>query len=92
MRFDWDRNKAEVNQTKHGVRFEEAKTVFGDPLSITSLDLEHSHGEIRYTQIGCSSDGRVLIVIFAEHRGYIRIISARVAKRRERLQYEEGQF
>jgi len=90
MVIEWDAGKARVNLQKHGVGFEEAATVFGDPLSSTISDPLHSAGEHRFIMVGFSKQGRVIVVAHAERGGRIRIISARVASRRERKQYEEG--
>jgi uncharacterized protein len=77
---------------KHKVAFEEAATVFGDPLSSTIPDPLHSHDEERLVIVGASAQGKILVVIFAERgEDVIRIISARRATRRERNAYEEGQ-
>ena len=62
MRFEWDPAKAVANLLKHGVSFDEASTVFGDPLSVSGRDLEHSEVETRYVTIGLSSEGRILVV------------------------------
>ncbi len=62
MQFEWNPDKANLNLKKHGVSFNEASTVFNDPLSVTFPDLDHSHGEDRYVIIGSSRDGRLLIV------------------------------
>lgn len=91
LRFSWDPAKAAGNVRKHGVSFEEAVTAFGDPLSLTMRDPEHSESEDRFVLLGLSANTRLLVVVHAE-RGDddIRIISARLASRRERTQYEEG--
>ena len=91
LRFSWDPRKAASNLRKHGVSFEEAVTAFGDPLSITISDPLHSEPEDRFVLLGLSANSRLLVVVHAE-RGddEIRIISARLASRRERTQYEEG--
>jgi len=89
MEFIWDPNKAESNVRRHGVSFHEAATVFGDPLSTTVPDPDHSIEEERYIIIGTSHRGRLLIVAHAEQGNRIRIISARELTRRERRQYEE---
>jgi hypothetical protein len=89
MKFDWDPEKAFANERKHGVTFDEASTVFGDVLSVSGRDLEHSIGEPRYVTLGISSYGRVLTVCHADRRGIIRIISARPATRKEKRIYEE---
>jgi len=90
LSFEWDPAKDEANARKHGVTFEEASTVFGDPLSITIPDPEHSEREVRFLLLGRSKDGRLLVVAHTERRGRIRIISARPAVRRERREYERG--
>jgi uncharacterized DUF497 family protein len=94
MEIDWDPNKAANNLKKHKVSFEEAATVFGDPLSITVPDPDHSWEEDRYLTVGTSDQGRLLIVAHTEGEGseHIRIISARPLTRRERKAYEEGEF
>jgi uncharacterized DUF497 family protein len=91
LRFSWDPRKAASNLKDHEVSFEEAVTAFGDPLSITIPDPQHSESEERFVLVGLSANSRSLVVIHAE-RGddEIRIISARLATRRERTQYEEG--
>jgi uncharacterized DUF497 family protein len=91
LRFSWDPKKAASNLTKHAVSFEEAVTAFGDPLSLTIPDPSHSESEDRFVLLGLSANSRLLVVVHAE-RGddEIRIISARLASRRERTQYEEG--
>jgi len=88
--FEWDAAKAELNLGNHGVSFEEAVTVFGDPLSITIDDPDHSGEEQRYIDMGRSSRGRFLVVVYTQRRNRIRIISCRKATRRERKVYEEG--
>lgn len=90
MRFEWDPAKAAASLLKHGVSFDEASTVFGDSLSVTGRDLEHSEGETRYVTIGLSSEGRILIVCHTDRRNVIRIFSARFAIRKEKKIYEEG--
>jgi len=94
MEFDWDPNKAASNLKKHKVSFEEATTVFGDPLSISVPDPDHSWEENRYLTVGTSDRGRLLIAAHTEEEGSerIRIISARPLTRRERKAYEEGEF
>ena len=88
--FEWDEDKAEANLRKHGVSFEEAKTVFSDPLSISIDDPQHSRGEHRYIDIGLSSEERLLVVVYSEGEDVIRLISSREATRREWKVYEEG--
>ncbi|MBI5729787.1 MAG: BrnT family toxin [Ignavibacteriales bacterium] len=88
--FDWNEEKANRNWRNHKVSFEEAKTVFNDPLSVTIGDPGHSIQENRYLDIGRSSRGRVLVVVYTEKEKAIRIISSRLATRKEREEYEEG--
>ncbi len=89
--FEWDPTKAEANLGKHGVSFEEAVTAFGDPLSVLLPDPDHSAGEERYLLLGVSDRNRLVVVAFAERSPRTRIISARLAARRERRQYEEAE-
>jgi uncharacterized DUF497 family protein len=81
--------QGQSNLAKHGVSFEEAATVFGDPLSITIPDPAHSQAEARFVILGQSHWGRLLVVIHTERGDNIRVISARRASRRERKDYEE---
>jgi uncharacterized protein len=90
MRFEWDDNKAASNLSKHGVSFEEAKTVFDDSLYIDFYDPDHSEKEARYLIVGASVEGRLLIVSYVERGESIRLISAREVTRSERKDYEEG--
>ena len=90
MRYEWNREKARVNLGKHGVSFEEAATVFLDPLAMTYADPDHSAGEEREITIGYSIRQRMLIVSHCQRAERCRIISAREATRRERRQHEEG--
>jgi uncharacterized DUF497 family protein len=90
-RFEWDADKAGLNLRKHGVSFNEGVTAFGDPLSILLPDPDHPTGEARYLVMGRSKQGRLLVVSFAERSPQTRIISARLASKRERHDYEEGQ-
>ena len=89
MDFAWDPRKAEGNRRKHRVSFEEAATVFRDPLSLTGSDPDHSIGERRFITFGISNVGRLLVVSHAYENSTIRIISARLATRQERKLYEE---
>ena len=91
LRFVWDRDKAAANLRKHGVDFHEAATAFGDALSITIPDPEHSIGEERWLLVGQSGAGRLVVVAHTERGDEIRIINARPATRRERQTYEEDQ-
>jgi uncharacterized DUF497 family protein len=87
--FEWDQNKSKENIRKHKISFEEAKTVFNDPLSITIVDHEHSASEERFIDMGVSSRGQLLAVVYTERGNRIRIISSRLATRKERGDYEE---
>lgn len=91
LEFEWDPDKAAAIAAKHGVRFEEAATAFADPLSITIADPDHSVGESRYILIGRSLVSRLLVVIHLERGVRTRLISARLATRRERRVYEEAE-
>jgi uncharacterized protein len=90
LTFEWDRDKSKRNLKKHGVSFEEATTIFADPLARTIHDPLHSEQEDRYVSVGESRRQRILVVVFTERGDNIRIISARVATRRERKDREEG--
>ena len=92
MRFEWDENKAAANITKHNVSFEEAATVFGDSLSDTFDDPDHSAQERRFVIIGMSEKGRMLIVAHTDDGETVRIISAREPTRGEREFYEESRI
>jgi uncharacterized DUF497 family protein len=91
LTFEWDLRKARFNFTKHGVGFEEASTVFGDPLSLTIPDPEHSLAERRYITMGRAFNGKLLVVVHTDRGDNIRIISARRASRPERNFYEEAE-
>jgi uncharacterized protein len=90
MKFDWDTNKAVSNLSKHGVSFDEAKTVFDDPLYVDFYDPDHSEDEERYLILEISNQGRLLIVSYTGREELTRLISARVVTRVEREAYEEG--
>ena len=92
LTFEWDEEKAEENLRKHKVSFDDAKTIFNDPLSITIADPQHSNDEHRYIEIGCSSNGQILVVSYTERRANIRIISCRRATKMERKAYEEDKL
>lgn len=87
--FEWDEYKAQENFRKHRVSFDEAKTVFLDPFSITIPDPDHSTDEERFIDIGTSINGRILIVVYTEQGDNIRLISSRRATLPERRKYEE---
>ncbi len=91
MQFEWNPGKANSNLKKHGVSFNEASTVFNDPLSVTFPDPDHSFGEERYVIIGLSSANRMLIVPHTDRADLVRIISGREATRNERRFYEDGE-
>jgi len=90
MEFEIDPAKATRNLKKHKVSFEEAASVFGDPMAYTFADPDHSVGEERWLMFGLSRMGRLLAVIFTHRRAKFRIISARLATRHERKIYEEA--
>ena len=93
--FDWDPSKARSNLAKHGVAFDDALTIFGDPLALTVFDLDNSDQEERWITIGQARTGRLLVVVHThddrnEQAITVRIISARAATKREAVQYREG--
>lgn len=88
MQFEWDRAKAEQNLKRHRVSFDEAVTVFYDPLAATFDDPEHSVSERRFITVGHSAHGRLLVVVHVERGDNLRIISARLATARERNRHE----
>lgn len=90
MRFEWDPKKAATNLKKHGVSFQEAATVFGDPLAITFQDPDHSKDEERQLTFGLSLQKRLIVVSHTERQDVTRIISARSMERKERVIYEQG--
>ncbi len=90
LKFEWDRSEALSNLSKHRVSFEEALTVFSDPLARIFDDEDHSLDEHREIIIGHSSQSRLLVVCFTAQRESVRIFSARTATRREREDYEEN--
>ena len=89
MEFEWDPAKAHRNVAKHGVSFEEAVTVFDDPRELTIYDPDHSVTEDRFVSVGMSSFARLVVVGYTEREGKIRLIFARRATSRERMDYEE---
>lgn len=88
--FEWDEAKAKANVAKHGVDFEETRTIFNDPWLLTYEDLHHSDHEQRYLSLGISVSGRLLLAVHTEEREIIRLISCRKATSRERRSYEEA--
>lgn len=89
LTFEWDSNKAKSNVEKHGVAFEEAATVFADSNSLTIGDPAHSANEKRLITLGISERKRLLVAVHTERGDKIRIISARIASKKERLQYQQ---
>lgn len=89
IRFEWDENKDKINQRKHGISFDEAKTVFYDEYAILFDDPEHSEDEDRFLIIGTTKKERICIVshCYRGHENTIRIISARKATRNEKNIY-----
>ena len=90
LRFEWDRKKAASNLSKHRVSFEDALTVFRDPLARVFDDEDHSVEDQREIIIGHSVQHRLLVVCFTAQAESLRIFSARLATRRERRDYEEN--
>jgi hypothetical protein len=90
LTFEWDEQKDLSNQRKHGVSFDEAKSVFGDPRSITIVDAQHSDDEDRYIDLGISSRGRLIVVSYTERGPNVRLISCRKATKSERKTYEQA--
>ena len=87
--FEWDEDKARENLKKYRVSFDEAKTIFLDPFSITIPDPDHSMTEQRFVDIGTSVNGRLLITVYTERGTNIRLISCRKATPSERRKYEQ---
>ena len=87
MKYQWDKNKATSNLKKHGIEFADAISVFSDDLAITIPD--NRFDEERFVTIGTDVFGRILVIVFTWRSEEIRLISARLAERRERKQYEE---
>ncbi len=88
--FEWDSEKERKNIRKHEVSFDEASSIFDDPMFITVIDEEHSTDEERYITIGLSNKNRLLLVAHTERDDRIRIISARKATKNEEKFYEEA--
>ncbi|MBS0170749.1 MAG: BrnT family toxin [Nitrospira sp.] len=88
MEFEWDRSKAKRNLQKHRISFDEAVTVFYDPLAATVDDVDHSVSERRYLTIGYSARGRLLVVAHTDRGTAVRIVSARLATAGERKRHE----
>ena len=90
MRFEWDLVKVRRNLAKHGVSFRDAATAFSDPLSFTVFDPDHSDEEDRLVLLGSTYSGRLVVVIHTYDGDAVRIISARLATKRERREYASG--
>ena len=90
MQFEWDEAKADANRQKHGVSFEEARSVFGDPLATSVVDSEYSQDEERWLTTGMSEAGNLVIVWHTNRGDRVRIIGARRATPAERREYESG--
>ena len=91
MTFEWDENKNRINQQKHGVSFEEAKTVFYDEQALLEYDENHSENEDRFRILGFSDEGNILIVVHCiREESIIRIISSRKATIKEKAGYERS--
>ncbi|HME73850.1 MAG TPA: BrnT family toxin [Myxococcota bacterium] len=88
--FEWDAQKARRNVEKHGVSFEKAVTAFSDPLSQSIPDPDHSDSEERFILMGLSRRSRLVVVAYTERGDRIRLITARLASRREKREYEEN--
>ena len=91
LRFEWNPNKATRNLKRHEVSFDEATTVFDDPMFVTVIDDEHSDDEERYITIGLSRQARLLVVAHTDRAGQVRIISARKVTRKEEQFYAEAE-
>lgn len=88
MRFEWNRKKAATNFKKHKISFDEAVTVFYDPVSATFNDPDHSLGEERFLTVGYSFRERLLVISYTENEAVVRVISARRATAKERKRHE----
>ena len=91
LTFEWEEKNAAANLRKHVVSFEEAASAFGDPLSLTIPDSEHSGDEERWILLGMTERHRLVVVAHTEVADTVRLISARLATPAERRDYEEGQ-
>jgi uncharacterized DUF497 family protein len=91
VKFEWDPKKAALNLQNHGVSFEDAASVFGDPLAATIPDPDHSTDELRSITMGMTPSRRLLVVVSTDRADRVRIISARPATRAEQKKYEEGE-
>ena len=89
LSFEWDAQKAQSNELKHGVTFVDAATAFGDPFSVTIPDPDHSVEEARFVLLGATYRGTIVVVVHTDRGENIRIISARRATRAERRAYDQ---
>ncbi|TDA69045.1 BrnT family toxin [Sulfuricurvum sp. IAE1] len=91
LKFEWDPAKASSNIKKHGISFDEAKTVFDDDFARLIPDPDHSEGEERFILLGMSYTLKILTVVhcYRDDYGVIRIISARASTKNEERQYKE---
>jgi uncharacterized DUF497 family protein len=89
VEFEWDNRKAAKNLKKHGVSFQEAASVFGDPLAMTFEDPDHSIDEHRLLTFGTTRNGKMVTLSHTERDGSMRIISTRLMQKHEREIYEE---
>ena len=90
LQFEWHSKKALANKRKHGITFEEASTIFGDPVSLTIYDPVHSIDEVRFITIGTSARNRIIVAVHTYRGSIVRIISARKATGNEIKQYHES--
>jgi len=90
VKFEWDPDKAAQNLRKHGVSFEDASSVFGDPFAGTIRDPLHSTVEVRFVTIGMTSGERLVVLVHTDRKDRVRIISARPATRAEKKKHEEA--
>lgn len=89
MEFEWDPRKAASYRAKHGVSFHEVATVFGDPFALTYYDPDDSVDEDRYLTFGVTTGGAYVVVSHTDREDKVRLISARLMSRRERVRYEQ---
>jgi uncharacterized DUF497 family protein len=91
VKFEWNRRKSQLNRAKPGFSFDEAATVFGDPLATTAVDSRFLDEELHFVTFGHSAGQQLIVVAHVDRGGLVRIVSARTASRRERRSYEAGQ-
>jgi uncharacterized protein len=91
VNFEWDPRKDAAKERKHGITFDEASSVFGDPFALTADDPDHSLDERRFLTVGYSTQHRLIIVAHTDRTDCIRIINAREVTPAERERYEEGE-